>query len=288
MSKTVIADIPIERRQRAIMSRKKDLNIYEQITDPNEPAKAPKRHRRKPVLLNEMSPFAIKEAYKAVRANINFAIGAKKGCKIFLITSSVSAEGKTTTAVNLAITFGQTDAKVLLIDADMRKSSIHRYIGIKNTLGLSNVLSGYTQLNEIIKKTPYGFDCMTAGPTPPNPAELLLAQPCDDLLSTLSEYYDYIIIDTPPVGIVSDCLALIEKVDGVVITIREYYCVHEQLEKSISALKFANARILGFILNDSKGNGKTYKYRYRYSYRYNYRKGFSGYDYYDNYSDYTY
>ena len=275
----------IERGQPVTMSRK-DNNIYEQINNPNEPAKAPKRHRRKPVLLNEMSPFAVKEAYKAVRANINFAIGAKKGCKIFLITSSVPAEGKTTTAVNLAIAFGQTDAKVLLIDADMRKSSIHRYLGIKNTLGLSNVLSGYTQLNEIIKKTPHGFDCMTAGPTPPNPAELLLAQPCDDLLSTLSEYYDYIIIDTPPVAVVSDCLALVEKVDGAVVTVREYYSVHDQLKKAISALKFADAKILGFILNDSKGNGRTYKYRYRYSYRYNYRKGYSGYDYYDNYGDY--
>lgn len=275
----------IERGQPVTMSRK-DNNIYEQINNPNEPAKAPKRHRRKPVLLNEMSPFAVKEAYKAVRANINFAIGAKKGCKIFLITSSVPAEGKTTTAVNLAIAFGQTDAKVLLIDADMRKSSIHRYLGIKNTLGLSDVLSGYTQLNEIIKKTPHGFDCMTAGPTPPNPAELLLAQPCDDLLSTLSEYYDYIIIDTPPVAVVSDCLALVEKVDGAVVTVREYYSVHDQLKKAISALKFADAKILGFILNDSKGNGRTYKYRYRYSYRYNYRKGYSGYDYYDNYGDY--
>ncbi|MBQ2388914.1 MAG: CpsD/CapB family tyrosine-protein kinase [Clostridia bacterium] len=268
------------------MSRK-DNSIYEQVNNPNEPAKAPKRQRSKPLLLNEMSPFAVKEAYKAVRANINFAIGAKTGCKIFLFTSSVPAEGKTTTAVNLAIAFGQTNAKVLLIDADMRKSSIHRYLGIKNTLGLSNVLSGYTQLNEIIKKTPHGFDCMTAGPTPPNPAELLLAQPCDDLLNTLSQFYDYIIIDTPPVAVVSDCLALVEKVDGVVIAIREYYSVHEQLEKAISALKFADAKILGFILNDSKGNGRTYKYRYRYSYRYNYKKGYSGYDYYDNYGDYN-
>ncbi len=265
----------------------KNENTYDNIMNPDVPAKAPKKRRRKPLLLNEMSPFTIKEAYKAVRANINFAIGAKTGCRIFLITSSVAAEGKTTTSVNLAIAFAQTNAKVLLIDSDMRKSSIHRYIGIKNTLGLSNVLSGYTQLNEVIKKTPHGFDCMTAGPTPPNPAELLLAQPCTDLLNTLSQYYDYIIIDTPPVAVVSDCLALVEKVDGVVITIREYYSIHEQLEKAISALKFADAKILGFILNDSKGNGKTYRYRYRYSYRYNYKKGYSGYDYYDNYGDYN-
>ena len=81
-------------------------------------------------------------------------------------------------------------------------------------------------------------------------------------------------------------VAGVEKVDGVVIAIREYYSVHDQLKKAISALKFADAKILGFILNDSKGNGRTYKYRYRYSYRYNYRKGYSGYDYYDNYGDY--
>ncbi len=249
----------------------------------SEEKKIKRSGRPQPLLLNDMSPFAIKEAYKAVRANINFALGAKAGCKTFVITSSVAAEGKTTTAVNLSIAFAQTDARVLLIDADMRKSSIHKYLGIKNINGLSNVLSGFTQLNEVIKKTPHGFDCLTAGPTPPNPAELLMAQTCNDLIDTLSEYYDYIIIDTPPVAIVSDSLALVDKIDGIIITVREQYTIHEQLQKTVASLKFADAKILGFILNDSKEGSGSYKYKYKYRYKKDYQDYDYNYGYYGNY-----
>ncbi len=240
------------------------------------------KRRVQPLLLNDMSPFLIREAYKAIRANINFALGAKKECKKFIITSSSSAEGKTTSCINLSIAFAQTKAKVLLIDADMRKPSIHKYIGIKNTSGLSNVLSGFTQLNEVIKKTQHGFDCLPAGPTPPNPAELLMAQPCADLLNTLSQYYDYIILDTPPVGIVSDSLGLVDKIDGSILIVRENFSTHENFQKAVAALQFADAKILGFVLNDSLGEGNSYKYRYRY------RNNYKHYDYGEDYYNYYY
>ncbi len=241
--------------------------------------KRSKYERKSPILLNDMTPFMIKEAYKAVRANVNFTLTGSSGCKKFVVTSSTAGEGKTTTSINLAIAFAQTKAKVLLIDADMRKSSIHKYLGIKNVIGLSNVLSGYTQLNEIIKKTTYGFDCLTAGPIPPNPAELLMTQAAQDLITTLSEYYDYIIIDTPPVAIVSDTLAIVDKVDGAIITIRERHASHTELKKAITALKFADSKILGFILNDASREDGTYKY----SYKYRYRKTYKYYDYDNSY-----
>ncbi len=239
------------------------------------------RGRRAPILINDMSPFMIKEAYKAARANINFALTGRGGSKRFIVTSSTAGEGKTTTSVNLAIVFAQTKAKVLLIDADMRKASVHKYLGIKNVSGLSNVLSGFVNLNEVIKKTTHGFDCMTSGPIPPNPAELLMSEAADELLNTLSEYYDFIIIDTPPVAVVSDALALVNKVDGVVITVRERHATHDDLKKAVSALKFAEAKILGFILNDASGEDGTYKYNYKYRYR----KTYKYYDYDYNYGD---
>ena len=254
----------------------------EKFIEENANKKKPASGRPQPLILNDASPFLIREAYKTTRANINFALGAKDGCRCFAITSSVATEGKTTTSINIAITFAQANAKVLLIDADMRKSSVHKYLGIKNSTGLSNVLSGFTQLNEVIKKTPHGFDCMTAGPTPPNPAELLMAQPCKDLISTLSQFYDYIIIDTPPVGVVSDILAITDIIDGIIVTVRERFTTHDQLEKTIAALQFADAKILGFILNDACGSDGTYRYRYRY--KYDNKKGYDyGYDSYDNY-----
>lgn len=223
-----------------------------------------KSTRTTPLILSDVSPFLVKEAYKATRANVNFALTGTEGCKKIAVTSSAAAEGKTTTCINLAIAFVQSGAKVLLIDGDMRKSSIHKYLGVKNVMGLSNVLSGCTQLNEIIKKTTYGFDCMTAGPIPPNPSELLLSSTAAELMDTLSEYYDYIIIDTPPVAMVSDALSLIKYIDGYIITVREAFTLHEHLKKSINALQFANAKILGFILNDSQGGRKRYGYKYKY------------------------
>lgn len=223
-----------------------------------------KAERAIPLILNDESPFLIKEAYKAARANVNFSLAGTTGCKRIVVTSSAAAEGKTTTCINLAIAFAQSGAKVLLIDSDMRKSSIHNYLGIKNTMGLSNVLGGCTQLNEIIKKTTYGFDCMTAGPIPPNPSELLLTSTAEELMETLSEYYDYIFIDTPPVAMVSDALSMINYVDGYIVTVRESFTLTEHLKKTVNALKFANAKILGFILNDSQNGEKRYGYRYKY------------------------
>jgi capsular exopolysaccharide synthesis family protein len=218
-------------------------------------------------ILSSSSPFFIQEAYKSARTNINFALATTVGCRKIVITSACPNDGKTTSCINLAIATAQTNSRVLIIDADMRKPKIHKYLGLKNATGLSNVLGGFTQLDEVIKKTHFGFDCMTSGPTPPNPAELMMSSVMNDLLELLSKHYDYIIIDTPPVNIVSDVLAVVDKASGVLITVRHGETTHSELKKAISSLQFANAKILGIFYNgvnrsaSSHSRSKSYKYK---------------------------
>lgn len=148
----------------------------------------------------------------------------------------------------------------------MRKSSVRRYLDLQKTQGLSNILSGVSQvIDEVIIKTQYGFDCITAGPTPSNPAELLMSNITKDMLELLSQHYDYILIDTPPVSIVSDALVLSKLVTGFVVTVSELSSTVNEVTDTIKALEFSDAKILGFIYNKSKINSSyDYKYKYRY------------------------
>ncbi len=219
-------------------------------------------------ILNDKSDFYIKEAYRAARTNLSFALKDVDGCKIVAITSAVSGDGKTTTSVNLAIAIAQANNRVLLVDADMRKGSVRRYLDLQRTNGLSSILSGVSKaVDEVIIKTPYGFDCMTAGPTPSNPAELLVSETTKDVLDILSKHYDYILIDTPPIAIVSDALVLSKLVSGFVITASEMSSTVSEIVETVKALEFSEAKILGFVYNKSEVNS-TYGYRYKYRYKY--------------------
>lgn len=232
-----------------------------------------KDYIQKHILTND-SPFIIKEAYKATRTNIYFTLSSVKGCKVIAFTSSKQDEGKSTTCINLAISFSEANNKVLVIDADMRMCSVHKLVGIENKGGLSNVLVGFTKLNEIITHTDYGFDVITAGPTPPNPSELLSLEVMSELIDVLKEHYDYIFIDTPPINVVSDAIAMSTKMNaGVALVVRQKYTTHDAIKKSKSTLEFANAKLIGFVLNDVTNESFTYRSRYgRYrSYR-NYKK----------------
>ncbi len=217
-------------------------------------------------IINEKTGFYIKEAYRAARTNLGFALSGVEGCKIVAVTSAFAGDGKTTTSVNLAISIAQANNRVLLIDADMRKSSVRRYLDLQKTQGLSNILSGASQvIDEVIIKTQYGFDCITAGPTPSNPAELLMSNITKDMLELLSQHYDYILIDTPPVSIVSDALVLSKLVTGFVVTVSELSSTINEVTDTIRALEFSDAKILGFIYNKSEINSSyDYKYKYRY------------------------
>ena len=247
--------------------------------------KKSQRHNKKSYILNDNSKFYIKEAYRAARANINFSLANVEGCKIIAVTSAVAGDGKTTTSVNIAQVISQANNRVLLIDADMRKGSARRHLGLQKANGLSSILSGMSQMvDEVIIKTQHGFDCMTAGPTPPNPAELLASNVMSELLKLLSEHYDYIVIDTPPIAVVSDALSLSKLVSGFIITVSQDESTIDEVYGAIDSLEFSEAKILGFILNKAEigGEGRYSRYsryskygsrygRYnRYSYKYKY------------------
>lgn len=239
-------------------------------------------------ILNERTAFVIQEAYKTARTNIIFSVSGavQNECKVIAVTSANPGEGKTTSVINLAITFAQTGARVLLMDGDLRKPRIHQYLGVVKNNGLSTVLSKQMDFDEaVFKDIRIGMDLLTSGSIPPNPAELLSSFAMGDLIDNLKKQYDYIFIDTPPVTVVTDAAALSKYVDGIVMIVREGYTNHESIEHAINLLSIADAKILGFFVNDTenvtggytgyrtRGYGRGYNYNYKYNYKYHYRYG---------------
>ena len=230
--------------------------------------------------------FRVEEAYKTIRTNIMLSV-MKKGCKIIVVSSSAPNEGKTTTTANLAVSIAQADQRVLLIDGDLRKPKIHHYFSIPSAPGLTNYLSAsvnsrtaqQADLFGIIHPTEYpNLSVITSGSIPPNPGEILGSEPMTEFLNKVSQKYDYIIIDTPPINVVSDALPVIRESDGVVLVVRSYSSTHPELQKALNSLKFIDAKILGFVVNYERGEGSGYGSKYSSKY------GYSKY----GYGDYTY
>lgn len=231
-------------------------------------------------LVSDKSPFNIREAYKTTRTNIMFTLAANEGCKVIIVTSSIPGEGKTLTTINTALTFAQTGAKVLLIDGDLRKSKVHKYMKVDNKMGLSNVLGSFASLDECIQhNAETNLDYITTGHTPPNPLELLSSDKMKEVLEELKTRYDYIFIDTPPVNVVADTTAISGLCDGVLFVVRYKYTTQDMLYKAISSIEFVNAKILGFLLNDVDLVNYTYSAKNKYGGRYSYKN----YYYYNNY-----
>lgn len=221
--------------------------------------------------VDKTTNFQIKEAYKALRTNIQFSVAdTENHCKRISVTSAHPREGKTITTINLAITLSQTEAKTLIIDCDMRRPKIHRYFSLESRVGLSNLLSGMCTIEEAIKDTSKpNLKVLPAGLIPPNPAELIASEAMKKLLDKLSESFDYILFDTPPVNVVSDALALTNIVDGTTIVVRSTYSTHPETKKVLTQFEYVGANVLGFVLNDlSDGNSTGYYKKHRY---YNYR-----------------
>lgn len=227
-----------------------------------------KKTNRKPLNTVDHSAtlnFQIKEAYKTARTNLVFSV-IKEGCKKIVVTSSLKSEGKTTTAVNLAIALAQqVDTKVLIIDCDLRKPKVDRFFNLSAAPGLTNVLGKIHTVDEAVHHTKMeNLDILCAGVIPPNPSELLSSESMKQLLASFSDEYDYIILDTPPVNVVVDALPLITESDGVLIVVREGTSTYPELHKTVEAIKRVDAKILGLIINgvDTKNGKGGYFYRY--------------------------
>ena len=199
--------------------------------------------------------FQIKEASKTARTNLVFSV-IKDGCKKIVITSSYNSEGKTTSAVNLAIALAQQmDIRVLLVDCDLRKPKVDRFFSLPAAPGLTNVLGRINELDEVIHKTKVeNLEILCSGVIPPNPSELLASEAMKELITKLESNYDYIIFDTP----------LITDSDGVVLVIREGKSTYPDLNKTLTTLKRIDAKILGLIMNgvEMKTGKEGYLYRY--------------------------
>lgn len=223
-----------------------------------------KTQARKYNLVDNDFPFIVTESFKIARTNLMFALASSDKKPVFF-TSANQGEGKSTICVNTANSFASMGSKVLLIDADLRRPTVHKYFKLKNTKGLSSVLGYFNKVHDCINQNAMpNLDVMTSGPLPPNPAELLSSKAMSDLLTALSDYYDYIFIDTPPVNVVTDSQLINPNCAGCIFVVRRNVTKHNDISEALRRIKLANGNILGFMtINPDLNKGKKYHYRYK-------------------------
>lgn len=233
----------------------------------------------RPIWGRDRPKSTMAEAYRQVQANTQFALASHPTAKTLLITSPTANEGKSTTAVNLAVAFTQAGLRVLLVDADMRHTDLHRWFGLPNEQGLSNLLAN-PDLSpaSLVRET--GVErllLLSAGPTPPNPAELLSLPRAQQVFHALQDLADMVLVDAPPVIPVSDALRLARLADGVLLVAHPQVTVREALLQAYKAIRQTGTPVLGAILNGfSVPRFRYYGYGYRYGYYY-YHYGYYGY-----------
>ena len=207
----------------------------------------------------------VSEAYRTLRTNIQYSSFDKK-VKTVLITSSGPGEGKTTIASNLALVIAQGGNKTILIDCDQRKPKVHKLFKLSNTTGLSNMLVGEAEMETGIQKTEVpNLFILSSGTRPPNPAELLGSEKMKSFVEELRKTYDFIILDTPPIIMVTDAQILAQYTDGCLLVISSGEAERDSAIKAQGLLEKVNAKILGVVLNKVDSSKKGY-YHYQYEY----------------------
>ena len=215
----------------------------------------------------ETIAFQIRESYKTARANIVYSI-IKKGCKKIVFTSSNKGEGKTVTSVNVAIALAQqVNTRVLIIDCDLRRPQLHNALNIDASPGLTNFLNGEVTQDEIIRPTKVeNLKAVTYGAVPPNPSELMASGSMKDFIMSVEKDFDFIIFDTPPIGVVADALLLKDMIAGFVVVLRERSTTHGDIQNLLDSVKLADSKILGFVkvgcTGSNKRSGRYYYYQY--------------------------
>lgn len=215
-------------------------------------------------ILNEKSNFHVREAYKSLRTNMRFFLN-EEGCKKICITSGAMSEGKSITILNLAISIAEDNKRVLLIDADMRRPTLARLLNSPASPGLSNVLAGLASEREAVHKSAYAnLDVMFAGDIPPNPSELLGSKKMREILENLSDKYDYILVDTPPVNVVTDTCVVANMLHGVLYLVRKDKADRASVIRGVNQLELTGARLLGFVMNGADASvDKRYVSEYK-------------------------
>ena len=222
--------------------------------------------------LHKNLEFTAIEQYKLIRANLDFTLPENEKCPVIGVTSSMRGEGKSTTAVNLSYVFAEKGSKVLLIDGDLRIPSIAKKLDFESNLKLADLLRGKgSQIAEFKSYMLSNWFVLPAGDIPPNPSELLGSNRMENILNQLREIFDYIIIDLPPVNIVSDAVSISSLITGMIVVIREEYTEKKELERCFRQLKLSNVNILGCVMNEAKSGSSAYgKYKKKYYKYYRY------------------
>lgn len=229
---------------------------------------------KKNALFGKNISFSAAEAYKLLRTKLQFSFSDDSDCRVIGVSSSLSGEGKSLTSINLAYTLSQLNKKVILIDCDMRRPTLAEKLKIGKMPGLSSYLTGQSKLMELVQncgfsKEENAFHVISAGQNPPNPVELLSSARMQKMLEILKNAYDYVILDLPPVGEVSDAMAVAKQTDGILLVVRQNACDRNALSDTVHQFEFIDAKILGVVFNcvhEPGGKGyykKYYKGRYR-------------------------
>ena len=234
----------------------------------------------KVVLVGGKINFAAAEAYKMLRTKVQFSFADDADCHIIGVSSAMTGEGKSLSAVNLAYSMSQLGKRVLLIDCDMRRPSVAEKLPVQVTPGLSDYLSGQTRADNLIQHCGMeddvcAFHVIAAGRVPPNPMELLSSNKMSKLLEVLRGSYDYIVLDLPPVGEVADALATVKLSDGMLLVVRQNYGNRSALNAAIRQFEFVNSRIVGVVLNCASDPSHVYGKYYRKYYRGSYYQKFA-------------
>ena len=236
-------------------------------------AATPRNAAEETNLIGSEISFSASEAYKRLRTKLQFSFSDEGTSRVIGISSALSGEGKSLSAVNLSYMLSQLDKKVILVDCDMRRPSLATKLGVEKVPGLSSYLSGQSHMDTLIQKCGIkneedAFDVVVAGRNPPNPIELLSSARMERMLTKLREKYDYIILDLPPVGEVSDALAVAKITDGMLLIVRQHYCHRNALSDCIHQFEFVDAKILGVVYNCATEPNKSYGYYRRYYRKY--------------------
>ncbi len=247
----------------------KDRETLEEITGVGIVGAIPldKERRTQPAISFDRDNSAIAEAFRKLRTNLQF-LAVDNPPRVIVLLSSAPSEGKTTTAINLALALAEADKNVVLVDGDMRRPSLDKYLDLVGSVGFSTVLSGGASLGDVLQETKFPrLTVLAAGPTPPNPSELLGSQAARKLLDELRSQFDYVIVDSAPLLAVTDGAILATVADGALIIAKYGETKREQMAHAVGTLRDVGASLLGAVLTlvPLRGTG-TYSYSYSYSY----------------------
>jgi capsular exopolysaccharide synthesis family protein len=205
------------------------------------------------------------EDYRSLRTSLLYSL-VDTPPKVVVVTSPGPSEGKSTTCANLGVVLAQVDKQTLIVDCDMRKPTIHNIFGLRNLRGLVNILAGEHDLHEVCQEALPGLTTITTGPIPPNPTELLSSRRFAELLNQTREEFDYVLLDVPPIGIVSDPAIAATQGDGVLLVIDSQNTRKGSVRQAMRSLQGVGANVIGTIINNVKTSKGGYYYRYNYTY----------------------